>query len=115
MFDLPEVVDEEFFCGVVVKWVEELDAQHELVPLGPDVVDELLLLLTPVCAVLGLGDDESGLALWNDNGVVGSATLRVRRQPEDGARSLLVNQRHPFHQLSLLQLVQVRVLEDPNL
>jgi hypothetical protein len=52
--DLPVVVDEQLLGGVVVKRVDQLQAEHELVSLRPDVVDML-----SVAVVQGLENDNS--------------------------------------------------------
>lgn len=43
MLDLPIVVNEKLFRRVIVERVDELQPEDELVPLGPDVVDVLVV------------------------------------------------------------------------
>ena len=43
VLDLPIVVNEKLFRRVIVERVDELQPEDELVPLGPDVVDVLVV------------------------------------------------------------------------
>ena len=61
--DFPVVVNEKGLSGVIVKGVEELDAQNKLVSLSSDMVDHLAILSLRRRAVLRLDHNQPRMAL----------------------------------------------------